>query len=101
MQTELASSTSPIAQATGASGSELQQQLQTSCMPQQAPNPMQAVPECSGCLCQIQDRYYLLVMDRMWHLSCLRCCDCKQSLDTQQSCFSKDGLIYCKDDYFK
>ena len=52
MQTELASSTSPISQATGASGSELQQQLQTSCMPQQAPNPMQAVPECSGCLCQ-------------------------------------------------
>ena len=59
------------------------------------------VPECSGCLCQIQERYYLLVMDKAWHLNCLRCFECKQSLDSQQSCFTKDGVIYCKEDYFK
>ena len=58
-------------------------------------------PECHGCFCYIQDRYYLLVMDRPWHIQCLRCADCKLSLDSQQSCFAKDGLIYCKDDYFK
>jgi hypothetical protein len=59
------------------------------------------MPECQGCLCLIQDRYYLQVMEKAWHLSCLRCVDCKFSLDSQQSCFSKDGAIYCKEDYFK
>jgi hypothetical protein len=58
-------------------------------------------PECQGCFGLIQDRYFLQVMDRAWHLNCLRCVDCKLSLDTQQSCFAKDGFIYCKDDYFK
>ena len=57
--------------------------------------------ECQGCMCFIQDRYYLQVMEKAWHLNCLRCADCKFSLDSQQSCFSKDGFIYCKEDYFK
>ena len=62
---------------------------------------MNTSPECNGCLCLIQDRYYLLVMDRAWHLNCLRCYDCKLSLDSQQSCFAKDGVIYCKEDYIR
>ena len=57
--------------------------------------------ECQGCLAPIHDRYYLLVMERAWHLNCLRCAACKLSLDSQHSCFAKDGFIYCKDDYFK
>lgn len=68
------------------------------------PNPNANAPGeqcCQGCLNLIHDRYYLLVMDKAWHLQCLRCVDCKLSLDSQQSCFAKDGLIYCKDDYFK
>lgn len=56
---------------------------------------------CHGCYALIQDRFYLLVMDKPWHVHCLRCCECKSALDSQQSCFAKDGLIYCKDDYFK
>ena len=59
------------------------------------------MPECQGCLCLIQDRYYLQVMEKAWHLNCLRCAECKFSLDSQQSCFSKDGVIYCKEDYYK
>lgn len=58
-------------------------------------------PECSGCLNLINERYYLSVNDRVWHMNCLRCSDCKLCLDSQQSCFAKDGFIYCKDDYFK
>jgi hypothetical protein len=72
--------------------------------PQPLPMPMPLQqPEqcCQGCLSLIHDRYYLLVMDKAWHLNCLRCADCKLSLDTQQSCFAKDGVIYCKNDYFK
>jgi hypothetical protein len=59
------------------------------------------VEQCQGCLGVIHDRYYLQVMDKAWHLNCLRCAECKSSLDSQQSCFAKDGLIYCKEDYFK
>lgn len=57
--------------------------------------------ECNGCHRYIHERYYLLVMDQAWHIECLRCNACKLCLDTQMSCFHKDGLIYCKDDYFK
>jgi hypothetical protein len=57
--------------------------------------------ECNGCHRFINERYYLLVMDQAWHIECLRCNACKSCLDTQMSCFNKDGLIYCKDDYFK
>ncbi|CAF0859419.1 unnamed protein product [Brachionus calyciflorus] len=63
--------------------------------------PMQEQHQCQQCLQLIQDRYYLQVMDKTWHLNCLRCVDCKLSLDSQQTCFAKDGLIYCKDDYYK
>ncbi len=59
------------------------------------------IPECSGCMGLIQERYYLQVLEKTWHLNCLCCYDCKQSLDSQQSCFAKDGIIYCKEDYLK
>jgi hypothetical protein len=59
------------------------------------------VEHCQGCLGIIHDRYYLQVTDKAWHLQCLRCVECKLSLDSQQTCFAKDGLIYCKEDYFK
>jgi hypothetical protein len=60
-----------------------------------------SVEHCQGCLGLIHDRYYLQVTDKAWHLQCLRCVECKSSLDSQQTCFAKDGLIYCKEDYFK
>ena len=58
-------------------------------------------PECCGCSGLINDRYFLVVMNRAWHIQCLRCSECKSCLDTQNSCFTKDGQIFCKDDYFK
>lgn len=57
--------------------------------------------ECSGCGCLIREKYYLNVMNKQWHIECLRCVDCKLCLDTQNSCFTKDGFIYCKDDYLR
>ncbi|KAG7313470.1 hypothetical protein JYU34_000600 [Plutella xylostella] len=57
--------------------------------------------ECAGCGGRIQDRYYLLAVDRQWHGSCLRCCECRLPLDSELTCFSRDGNIYCKDDYYR
>ncbi|XP_071491485.1 LIM/homeobox protein Lhx2-like [Diadema antillarum] len=56
---------------------------------------------CAGCGGRITDRFYLLAADRQWHTQCLQCCECKQQLDTELSCFAKEGNIYCKDDYLK
>ncbi|KAJ7986234.1 hypothetical protein DPEC_G00337840 [Dallia pectoralis] len=56
---------------------------------------------CAGCGGQISDRYYLLAVDKQWHLRCLKCCECKQHLESELTCFAKDGSIYCKEDYYR
>ncbi|XP_013183582.1 LIM/homeobox protein Lhx9-like [Amyelois transitella] len=60
-----------------------------------------APDECAGCGGRIQDRYYLLAVDRQWHGSCLRCCECRLPLDAELTCFYRDGNIYCKEDYYR
>lgn len=56
---------------------------------------------CAACAGRILDRYYLLAVDKQWHMQCLKCCECKLPLDSEVSCFAKDGNIYCKDDYYR
>lgn len=36
---------------------------------------------CAGCGGKISDRYYLLAVDKQWHLRCLKCCECKLALE--------------------
>ncbi|XP_013779804.2 LIM/homeobox protein Lhx2-like [Limulus polyphemus] len=62
-------------------------------------NRMAAV--CAGCGGTIADRYYLLAVDRQWHVRCLKCCECKLTLDSELTCFSRDGNIYCREDYYR
>ncbi|XP_060786773.1 LIM/homeobox protein Lhx2b [Neoarius graeffei] len=56
---------------------------------------------CAGCGSKISDRYYLLAVDKQWHMRCLKCCECKLNLESELTCFSKDGSIYCKEDYYR
>ena len=56
---------------------------------------------CHGCRTLIDDRYYLMAVDRSWHLSCLKCFDCGMSLEQERTCFARFGQIFCKDDYIK
>ncbi|KAK2189133.1 hypothetical protein NP493_115g15003 [Ridgeia piscesae] len=56
---------------------------------------------CAACGDQILERYYLLAVDKQWHVSCLKCSQCHLSLDSQLTCFEKDGHIYCKEDYYR
>ncbi|XP_009871018.1 PREDICTED: LIM/homeobox protein Lhx2-like, partial [Apaloderma vittatum] len=30
---------------------------------------------CAGCGGKISDRYYLLAVDKQWHMRCLKCCE--------------------------
>ncbi|XP_075230308.1 LIM/homeobox protein Lhx9-like [Lycorma delicatula] len=56
---------------------------------------------CAACHQKITDRFYLLAVDRQWHLGCLQCCECKLPLDTELTCFARHGNIYCKEDYYR
>ncbi|XP_038672925.1 LIM/homeobox protein Lhx9-like [Scyliorhinus canicula] len=56
---------------------------------------------CAGCGDSIYDRYVLFAVDRPWHARCLKCCVCDLALGSELTCFSKDGDIYCKDDYYR
>ena len=48
-----------------------------------------------------QDRFYLSAVEKRWHAGCLQCCVCQQRLEGETSCFSRDGNIYCKNDYYR
>ncbi|CAG7829482.1 unnamed protein product [Allacma fusca] len=56
---------------------------------------------CGGCGLLIKDRFYVLAVDKQWHNDCLKCTTCGDLLYNQITCFSKDGHIYCKDDYYR
>lgn len=56
---------------------------------------------CAGCGAKIVDRFYLLAVDRQWHSHCLKCSECNLRLDSELTCFARDGNIYCKEDYYR
>jgi len=61
----------------------------------------QAVKACGGCGGRIIDRYLLHAMDRYWHTGCLKCSCCQTKLEHLGSCFSRSGMILCKNDYIR
>lgn len=76
----------------------------TSCRKREPPDePPPPPPEdaCAGCGARITDRYYLLALERRWHTPCLRCCECKMPLDSEQRCYARDSNIFCKNDYIR
>ncbi|XP_051533181.1 LIM/homeobox protein Lhx5 [Myxocyprinus asiaticus] len=54
---------------------------------------------CAGCERPILDRFLLNVLDRAWHAKCVQCCECNCNLT--EKCFSRDGKLYCKIDFFR
>jgi len=60
------------------------------------------VRSCSGCGSLIEDRFLLHAMDRYWHSSCLKCSCCQAQLgEIGKSCFTRQGMILCKNDYVR
>jgi len=57
--------------------------------------------ECAGCSQPIFDRFYLFADDQKWHISCLKCFACDNALESQVSCYTREGKIFCKQDYYK
>lgn len=61
----------------------------------------QLTPLCFGCGLPVQERFYLVAAEQSWHIECLKCSVCDIKLETEITCFAKDGEIYCKDDYHR
>lgn len=62
-------------------------------------NRAKAMVHCAGCERPILDRFLLNVLDRAWHVKCVQCCECKCNLTDK--CFSREGRLYCKNDFFR
>jgi len=61
-----------------------------------------SVKSCAGCGGRIADRFLLHAMDRYWHSGCLKCSCCQAQLgEIGTSCFTKSGMILCKNDYVR
>ncbi|XP_030767869.1 LIM domain only protein 3 isoform X1 [Sitophilus oryzae] len=60
------------------------------------------VKVCAGCGGKIVERFLLHALDRYWHNGCLKCSCCGAMLaDIGTSCFTKGGMILCKQDYMR
>ncbi|XP_078075046.1 LIM domain transcription factor LMO4.2 [Mustelus asterias] len=57
---------------------------------------------CAGCGGKIADRFLLYAMDSYWHSRCLKCSCCQAQLgEIGTSCFTKSGMILCRNDYIR
>ncbi|KAH3796796.1 LIM/homeobox protein Awh-like [Dreissena polymorpha] len=56
-------------------------------------------PTCQGCRREIHERWMLHLGDCQYHVTCLRCLTCQRTLETQSSCFFRDGMVFCKYHY--
>uniref|UniRef100_A0A182WDK9 LIM zinc-binding domain-containing protein n=1 Tax=Anopheles minimus TaxID=112268 RepID=A0A182WDK9_9DIPT len=54
---------------------------------------------CAGCNKPILDKFLLNVLERGWHATCVRCCECHQPL--ADKCFSRESKLYCRNDFFR
>ena len=72
-----------------------------SCASLSGPHPTKpkTMVHCAGCKRPILDRFLLNVLDRAWHVKCVQCCECKCNLT--EKCFSREGKLYCKNDFFR
>ncbi|KAJ8917441.1 hypothetical protein NQ315_005488 [Exocentrus adspersus] len=65
-------------------------------------NNNNTVKICAGCGGKIVERFLLHALDRYWHNGCLKCSCCAAMLaDIGTSCFTKAGMILCKQDYMR
>lgn len=61
----------------------------------------QSARSCAGCGGRINDRFLLHAVDRYWHTACLKCSCCQAPLADFNSCFTKAGMILCRNDYLR
>ncbi|XP_043286294.1 LIM domain kinase 1 isoform X2 [Venturia canescens] len=53
---------------------------------------------CAGCLNAIEEDEFIQALNQEWHIDCFQCSACDAALSSWY--FEKDGLLFCKDDYW-
>ncbi|XP_044002295.1 LIM domain kinase 1 isoform X2 [Aphidius gifuensis] len=53
---------------------------------------------CAGCLNAIDEDEFVQALNQEWHIDCFQCSACDVALNSWY--FEKDGLLFCKDDYW-
>ncbi|CAF4812358.1 unnamed protein product, partial [Rotaria socialis] len=66
---------------------------------QSSRNTSMTLSPCSGCSQLMYNPLLSNVLDRLWHPDCVRCFACRCVLNEQ--CYSREGKLYCKDDFIK
>ncbi|XP_058806357.1 LIM domain kinase 1 isoform X2 [Phymastichus coffea] len=61
-------------------------------------NDEKDVSACAGCLNTIDEDEFIQALGQEWHIDCFRCSACDAPLSSWY--FEKDGLLFCKDDYW-
>ncbi|RCN32949.1 LIM domain protein [Ancylostoma caninum] len=57
---------------------------------------------CAACHLEIADRFILRVHPNLeFHASCLKCSECCRPLDESCTAFVRNGVTYCREDYFR
>lgn len=54
---------------------------------------------CGECHEPIMERYLMKVLDKSWHVQCVKCSDCQCLLSDK--CIAREGKLYCRKDFFK
>lgn len=57
-------------------------------------------PTCASCNGPIVDKC-LTALDRTWHPEHFCCCHCRHQLSDAEGFHEKDGLVYCRRDYYE
>lgn len=55
--------------------------------------------KCSSCLNILDSNEYISALGKEWHADCFRCSACDSQLSSWY--FEKDGLLFCRDDYWQ
>ncbi|XP_065892256.1 LIM/homeobox protein Lhx5-like [Dysidea avara] len=54
---------------------------------------------CAGCEKVIQERYLHKVLDKYWHVECVKCSECQSLLS--EKCYWREGKLFCRADFFR
>ena len=54
---------------------------------------------CAGCQEPIMERFLMKVLDKSWHVQCVKCSECQCLLS--EKCFSRDNKLFCRSDFFR
>ena len=54
---------------------------------------------CAHCHRPIHDKFVTTVLGKPWHADCVRCFDCRKTLD--EKCYAREARLFCREDFYR